>query len=61
MRYWLKQCPRCQKGDLREERDTFGTYVACVQCGYALRAEEEAVVYAVPRQQPAREREKIAA
>jgi hypothetical protein len=35
MRYWLKECPRCH-GDLREERDIHGPYVACLQCGYIL-------------------------
>ncbi len=29
----LKACPRCQ-GDLREERDKYGSYEICLQCGY---------------------------
>jgi len=32
---WFKQCPRCQ-GDLHNDRDTYGHYVACLQCGYYL-------------------------
>ena len=40
MRYWLKQCPRC-RGDLRQESDIYGVYVACVQCGYILNQSEE--------------------
>ena len=40
MRYWLKRCPRCQ-GDLREESDIYGPYIACVQCGYILLQAEE--------------------
>lgn len=45
MRYWLKNCPRCH-GDLRQESDVYGKYVACVQCGYILRAEEEQLLVA---------------
>ncbi len=45
MKYWLKVCPRCH-GDLREESDIYGKYVACVQCGYILRAEEEELLVA---------------
>ena len=29
----LKGCPRCG-GDLREERDKYGTYEICLQCGF---------------------------
>jgi DNA-directed RNA polymerase subunit RPC12/RpoP len=46
MRYWLKTCPRC-RGDLREESDVYGKYIACVQCGYILRAEQEELLIAV--------------
>ncbi|MDP2673688.1 MAG: hypothetical protein Q8Q00_02140 [Dehalococcoidia bacterium] len=38
--YWLKACPRC-RGDLHEESDFFGAYVACIQCGYVLNTREE--------------------
>ena len=38
--YWLKGCPRC-RGDLHQESDIFGVYVACIQCGYVLNAREE--------------------
>ena len=30
--FWLKCCPRCE-GDLYEDKDTYGRYVACLQCG----------------------------
>lgn len=33
---WLKQCPRCQQGDLHRSRDMWGDFVACLQCGYYL-------------------------
>lgn len=29
----LKACPRC-RGDLREDRDKYGNYATCLQCGY---------------------------
>jgi uncharacterized protein YbaR (Trm112 family) len=29
----LKACPRC-RGDLREDRDKYGKYSICMQCGY---------------------------
>ncbi len=51
MRYWLKTCPRCH-GDLREESDVYGKYVACVQCGYILRAEEEELLVAAGLLEP---------
>ena len=51
MRYWLKNCPRCH-GDLREESDVYGKYVACVQCGYILRAEEEELLVATGLLEP---------
>jgi hypothetical protein len=31
--FWLRGCPRCN-GDLYEDRDKYGRYVSCVQCGY---------------------------
>lgn len=44
MRFWLKKCPRCRAGDLREEQDSYGRYIACVQCGYILSALQEAML-----------------
>ena len=38
--FWLKSCPRCG-GDLHEERDFYGGYVACIQCGVVLTEEQE--------------------
>lgn len=32
---WLKSCPRCG-GDLVLERDRYGPYIYCVQCGHEL-------------------------
>ena len=30
--YWLKGCNKCG-GDLYLEKDRFGSYVSCLQCG----------------------------
>ncbi len=30
--FWFKQCPRCG-GDLMSERDKYGSFVSCMQCG----------------------------
>ena len=34
---WLKCCQRCGDGDLSENRDMYGTYVTCLQCGHYLK------------------------
>ena len=33
---WLRSCPRCMAGDIRENRDMYGRYLLCVQCGHYL-------------------------
>lgn len=43
MNYWFKECPRCY-GDLREDSDIHGSYVACMQCGYTLKGHEERMI-----------------
>ena len=35
----LKECPRCH-GDVHTNRDMYGTYKECLQCGYMLDIEE---------------------
>ena len=40
MSYWFKECPRCQ-GDLRQDGDIHGSFITCMQCGYALKGHEE--------------------
>ena len=32
--FWFKHCPRCS-GDLFVERDQYGTFITCMQCGFA--------------------------
>ncbi len=39
--FWLKACPRCH-GDLNQERDSYGAFVACIQCSYILNDVQEA-------------------
>ena len=39
--FWLKGCPRCN-GDLYEDRDIHGAYIACLQCSKYLTAADEA-------------------
>ena len=41
---WLKGCPRCD-GDLHEERDMYGEYTACLQCGCYLSHLGEVALY----------------
>lgn len=38
---WLKSCPRCDRGDLKEDKDMYGQYVHCLQCGHMLSEEED--------------------
>jgi hypothetical protein len=38
--FWQKSCPRC-KGDLYQDSDVSGIYVACFQCGHYLPTIEE--------------------
>lgn len=45
---WLKACPRC-RGDLLRQADIYGSYMACLQCGYILRSDEELRVMAESR------------
>ena len=40
---YFKKCPRC-KGDLHDGNDIYGTYLACLQCGYYLTDAEEVVL-----------------
>lgn len=30
----LKSCPKCKKGDVTFDRDQYGWYEYCIQCGY---------------------------
>ena len=59
--YWLKACPRC-RGDLHEERDFYGVYVACIQCGYVLdsRQEQALRLARVLEREPAASTERVA-
>ena len=41
----LKACPRC-KGDLHGNRDMYGSYDECLQCGYMQDIEEPNKLFA---------------
>ena len=32
--FWFKLCPRCN-GDLLEDRDQYGSFITCMQCGFS--------------------------
>jgi len=32
---YLKACPRC-RGDVKFERDMYGQYLECLQCGFLI-------------------------
>ena len=32
--FWFKLCPRCT-GDLFDDRDQYGSYITCMQCGFS--------------------------
>ena len=33
-RLMFKSCPRCVEGDVYRDRDEYGEYLDCVQCGW---------------------------
>jgi hypothetical protein len=39
--YWLKSCRKCC-GDLYESKDSYGSFISCLQCSSYLSAAEEA-------------------
>ena len=44
----LKGCPRCQ-GALKTNRDMYGEYKECLQCGYMLDIEKPGGLYGMAR------------
>jgi uncharacterized protein (DUF983 family) len=34
--FWVKSCPKCDTGDLYDGQDSYGRYMACLQCGHYL-------------------------
>ena len=38
--FWFKRCLKCN-GDLYDNRDMHGSYVACLQCGHHLTPDQE--------------------
>ena len=41
--FWLKSCPKCG-GNLYEDRDQYGAFISCVQCGHYLTQAEEVLL-----------------
>lgn len=44
----LKGCPRCQ-GDMNTNKDMYGEYKECLQCGYMLDVEKPNSLFAMAR------------
>ena len=42
---YFKECPRCQ-GDVKTNKDIYGEYKECLQCGYMLDIEKPSVYLA---------------
>jgi type I restriction-modification system DNA methylase subunit len=51
-----KSCPRCKKGDIGVDRDQYGWYEYCIQCGYT----RDLVNIAEPEQERAVDEKKAA-
>ena len=55
---WLKSCPKC-RGDLFLDKDEYGWYKECLQCGYmSYQNEQQQRVAGAPSK--AKEREDLA-
>lgn len=39
--YWLKSCRKCS-GDLYQSKDSYGSFISCLQCSSYLTEAEEA-------------------
>ncbi|MCH8061313.1 MAG: hypothetical protein IH861_02290 [Chloroflexi bacterium] len=44
---YLKACPRC-KGDVVANRDMYGEYRECLQCGYMVDIDKTNGVFSMP-------------
>ncbi len=44
---YLKACPRC-KGDVSANRDMYGEYRECLQCGHMVDIEKPDGIFAIP-------------
>ena len=69
--FWLKACSRCG-GDLFSDRDPYGAYISCMQCGRYMTEDEEtelklpapmrkAQPVVLPPEEEEKEEEKVAA
>ncbi|MDP6451789.1 MAG: hypothetical protein QF898_00645 [SAR202 cluster bacterium] len=39
----LKTCPRC-KGDMQADRDVYGNFMRCLQCGHYIHLRDEQAI-----------------
>ena len=44
---YLKSCPRC-KGDIIANRDMYGEYRECLQCGYMVDIDKPKGILSIP-------------
>lgn len=42
MMLYLKACPRC-RGDVKYERDIYGPFLECLQCGFQISSRSEGI------------------
>ena len=52
---YLKGCPKCH-GDLFEEKDHFGKYTSCAQCGFSKEVATASALLAVMQEVPSAKR-----
>lgn len=52
----FKACPRC-KGDITLDRDIYGPYMRCLQCGYLRDLPQEKRAVVEVKEEPVRELE----
>ena len=52
---YFRSCPRC-KGDMHMNRDMYGTYKECLQCGHMIDIERPNRLLLVPIEQPSSKR-----
>ena len=56
---YLKSCPRC-KGDMNSNRDMYGEYRECLQCGNMIDIEKPSSLFAVSAEVRANAKKKVA-
>ena len=52
---YFKACPRCH-GDMHENRDIYGEYKECLNCGHMIDIEKKGGILDISRYQPKRKK-----